>query len=448
MFENRETIGCDPDRRLALDCLAAGVNAAHPHHVIQERVRREGDELTIDGVRYDRTEFTRVEVIGAGKAAGVIAGELEDRLGDWIDGGVVVTSHPRETKRIRQVHGSHPLPDEKGKAGGKAVRRIAEAADADTLLIVILTGGGSALLPVPAESISLPALRGVTTDLLETGASIDDVNAVRKHLSAVKGGQLAESAVPATVVGLVFSDVVGDNLSVIASGPLSPDQTTYRDALEVLSKYDVSAPRSVRAYLNRGRDGAVTETPEPENPIFENVSLHILADNQTALTGAAREARDQGYTTTVISGTVEGEARTVGRSHADLALTVLAEGEPVRPPAVLLSGGEATVTVRGDGQGGPNQEVAVGAGLRLARQSASNVVIASIDSDGIDGPSDAAGGLVDGSTVDDTGLAAEALDTNNTTEYLEARRGLLMTGFTGTNVNDLRVIVVQPPAPE
>lgn len=442
VFENRETIGGDPRRHLALDCLAAGISAAHPHHVIEERIGRQQTEITIDGDRYVRTEFDRIEVVGAGKAAGVIAEALEARLDDWIDGGVVVTSHPRASRRIRQVEGAHPIPNERASAGGEAIRELAEAADAETLLIVVLTGGGSALLPVPAEPISLADLRKVTADLLNAGASIDELNAVRKHLSAVKGGRLAASAAPATVLGLLLSDVVGNDPSVIASGPLSPDPTTYGDAMAVLSDYDVSAPRAVRAYLARGRDGQTAETPGRESSVFENVSIHILADNETALTGAARAARRQGYTTRIISGAVEGEARTVGRSHADTALGVLAEGEPVSPPAVLLSGGETTVTVTGEGSGGPNQEVAVGAGLRLAGQEANQVVLASLDTDGIDGASDAAGGVVDGGTVENPDVAQAALDTNNTTEYLATRSGLLVTGFTGTNVNDLRVIVI------
>jgi glycerate 2-kinase len=307
---------------------------------------------------------------------------------------------------------------------------------------VILTGGGSALLPVPAEPLSVGDLREVTAALLDAGASIDELNAVRKHLSAVKGGRLAERASPATVLGLLISDVVGDDPSVIASGPLSPDRTTYADAIEILSEYDVTGPRSVREYLGRGHRGEFAETPGPESSVFKRISTYILADNETALRAAARRARSEGYTTEIISGEVEGEAQNVGRSHANRALSVRSESDPVRPPAVLLSGGETTVSVEGDGSGGPNQEVAVGAGLRLADAAASAIVIASVDTDGIDGASEAAGGLVDPASVEAPEIAEEALRTNSTTDYLAARRGLLLTGFTGTNVNDLRVIVV------
>jgi hydroxypyruvate reductase len=265
------------------------------------------------------------------------------------------------------------------------------------------------------------------------------MNAVRKHLSAVKGGLLARAAHPATVVSLVFSDVVGDDLDVIASGPTVPDTSTFADALDVLDRYGVAVPDAVEDRLERGAAGDLPETPDPGDPAFDRTTAHVLADNFTALSAARDAAEAAGFDALVLSSRVRGEAREAAKVHAGIAEECAATGNPVEPPAVLLSGGETTVTVRGSGRGGRNQEFALSAALELA----TDVVVASVDTDGIDGSTDAAGALVDASTVEDPGAARRALADNDAFGYLDDRGATVYTGRTGTNVNDLRALVVR-----
>jgi len=298
-----------------------------------------------------------------------------------------------------------------------------------------------------------------------SGADIGEINAVRKHLSALKGGRLARRA-PATVASVVLSDVVGNDLSVIASGPVAPDASTFDEALAVLEQYGIDAPEAVAKHLERGAAGKPAETPGPDAPVFETVSNHVVADGMTVLEAARDAAAERGYEPLVLSSRVRGEARDAATTHVAIAEEVWATGTPVSPPAVLLSGGETTVTVRGDGTGGPNQEFATSAALELEEGggdedgsgdeegggdegdgsdetgSSGEITVAAVDTDGIDGATDAAGALVDGTTVEDTTAARETLAENDVYPYLESRNGLILTGPTGTNLNDLRVLVV------
>lgn len=309
--------------------------------------------------------------------------------------------------------------------------------DERTLVLVAVTGGASAVLPAPADGISLADLRETTDQLLESGAEIHDLNAVRKHLSTLKGGGLARLAAPATVVGLVLSDVVGNDLSVIASGPTAPDETTYDDALDVLDRFDLDVPRSVRTRLARGSAGDLPETPKPGDSVFERVTNHILADTFTALDAARDVAQERGYDTLVLSSRVRGEAREAAKTHVAVAEEVLATGNPLDAPAVVLSGGECTVTVRGDGSGGPNLELCLAAAPELP----DGAVLASIDSDGKDGGTDVAGAIVDAEAVAARDAHA-ALAKNDALPVLRDAGALVESGATGTNVNDLRVLVV------
>jgi hydroxypyruvate reductase len=286
--------------------------------------------------------------------------------------------------------------------------------------------------------LAIADVRDVTESLLAAGAAVAELNAVRKHCSAVKGGLLARACAPATVVSLLVSDVVGDDPAVIASGPTVPDPTTFAAALDVLDRYEVSAP-AVRGHLERGRDGATAETPTADDPAFERTTTHVLASGRTALEAARETAAARGYTPCLLSASVEGEAREAGRFHAAVASEVGESGEPVAPPAVLLSGGECTVTVRGDGVGGPNAEFALAAALDVE----TGVVVGSVDTDGRDGSTDAAGALVDAGTVTDSREARAALADNDSHTSLDSRGALLQTGRTGTNVNDLRVVVCE-----
>jgi len=447
MIRNREALlagAHDPELAdLALDCVAAGIRAADPERATRERVRLSGDTLYAAGAAYDLVKHDRVVVVGGGKAAAGVARALEDVLGDRLTGGVIGVPADVDTTgvdRIEAVTAGHPTPTEGSVAAGERVLATARDADERTLVLAVLTGGGSACLAVPAGDLELDGLRGVTDALLAAGAEIDGTNAVRKHVSALKGGRLAGAAAPATVVGLLVSDVVGDDPAVVASGPTAPDPTTYGDALVVLDRYGVDAP-AVRAHLEAGVRGEHPGTPGVGDEVFARVSNHVLAGARTAIDAARDRAREAGYEPLVLSSRVRGEAREAALTGVAVAEEALETGDPVAPPAAVLSGGETTVTVRGDGTGGPNGEYALRTAIELAGTDAP-VALAAVDTDGRDGSADAAGALVDPGTVDDRADAREALARNDSHGFLEAVGALVDTGATGTNVNDLHVFVV------
>ncbi|MFB6124635.1 MAG: glycerate kinase [Halanaeroarchaeum sp.] len=435
---NRDALGTSPAREDALECIEAGIDAAHPERVVQATVSVEDGRLHVGERTYDLYPYRRVVVLGGGNAAAHVAGALESVLGDRLDDGVVVTDDPTDLATVEALPGDHPVPSETGVESTRTLLEAAHDAGEDTLVLGVITGGGSALLAAPAEGISLADLRATTDALLRSGATIHEINAVRKHCSASKGGQLARALAPATVVTLVFSDVVGNDLDVVASGPVVPDSASFADALAVLDRYDLSVPDAVRERLAAGAAGDLPETPGEGDPIFEGVSTHVLADGHTALAAAAERAEAAGYDALVLSSRFEGEATDVAGFHGAVLDEIDATGDPVDPPAVVLSGGETTVSVSGDGVGGPNQEFALAAALSLPEDA----VVASVDTDGIDGTADAAGALLDRATVADPEAAREALAAHDVTPYLASLGALVETGATGTNVNDLRVFVV------
>jgi len=469
MIEDRDSLATSEARETALACVEAGIEAGHPRTVVRDAVALEGNTLSIDGETYDLEEYDEVVVLGGGNAAAHVAVALESVLGDRIDGGVVVTDDPVETERVTVREGDHPVPSERGVDGTREMLGAADAADEETLVLGAITGGGSALMAAPAGDVSLADLRDTTDALLASGADIHEINAVRKHLSALKGGRLARRAAPATVASLILSDVVGNDLSVIASGPVAPDESTFDDALAVLDRYGIDAPDAVVTRLERGAAGEIDETPGADDPAFAAVSNHVVADGMTVLEAARAAAADRGYETLVLSSRVRGEARDAATTHVAVAEEIRATGTPITPPAVVLSGGETTVTIRGDGTGGPNQEFVTSAALELGgggvdtgsgdergaepedesgaepgdeRGAEGRITVAAVDTDGIDGASDAAGALVDGTTVEAPEVVREALAENDVYPYLESRGALVLTGPTGTNLNDLRVLVV------
>jgi hydroxypyruvate reductase len=345
---------------------------------------------------------------------------------------------------VARLPGDHPVPSERGVRSTARVRDLAASADERTLVLAVLAGGGSSLLAAPAEGVALADLRETTDRLLAAGADIAATNAVRRHLSAVKGGRLSRAAAPATVVGLVLSDVVGDDPAVVASGPTAPDPTTYGDALDALDRHGVEAPAAVRERLARGARGGLEETPGPGDPAFARTANHVVASGYTALAAAREAARERGYGAVVLAAGVTGEAREAAHTHVAVARQTAETGDPVDPPAVLLAGGECTVTVRGDGAGGPNLEFALSAALDLREAGlGERVAVAAVDTDGLDGSTDAAGGLVDGTTVEDERAARAALDDNDALAGLDGLGAALRSGATATNVNDLRVAVVE-----
>ena len=428
----------DALHELALDAVEAGIRAAHPTEVLRRALSLDGETLCVHESRYDLNDYDSVVVLGGGNAAGQVAGVLSELLGDRLSGGVVVTDDPVPAGPVDPVTGAHPVPSEANVAGAERVVAAAREADERTLALVAITGGGSALLAAPAEGIPLADLRDLTEGLLRSGAPIDQINAVRKHVSSIKGGLLARELAPATTVGLIFSDVSGGDVSVVASGPLSPDPTTYADALDVLAEYEIDAPETVVRRLERGAAGDLDDTPGEADPAFDTVSTHVVADNFTAIAAAREVCADAGFEPLVLSSSVRGEAREAALTHVAVAEESRATGNPVSPPAAVLSGGETTVTIRGDGTGGPNQEFALGAATELPE----GTVLCAVDTDGIDGPTDAAGALVDAATVDDLREARAKLKENDVYDYLDERDALVFTGQTGTNVNDLRLLLV------
>jgi len=462
MIDNRDRLARTRSHALALDCIAAGIDAADPTRLTREAVSLADGTLTVGERQYDLADYDEVIVLGGGKAAAVVATELESVLGDSLDGGLVVTDAPdsdaaASTERVEVVAGDHPIPSEHGVAGTRRLLDIAAAADESTLVLGVITGGGSALMAAPAAGLSLADLQSTTDALLASGATISEINAVRKHCSAIKGGRLAATLQPATTCCLVVSDVVGNDLATIASGPLVADPTTYADARDVLDRYDCAVPAAVDDHLARGVAGEITETPTAGDHVFARVTTEIIGDGMVAVRAAADCARESGFEPLVLSSRIRGEAREAAKTQVAIAEEIRASGEPLDPPAVVVSGGETTVTIRGDGSvaaddgsvaadagtGGPNQEFVLSAAVELAEggDPATDTVVAAVDTDGIDGVSDAAGAIVDSETVEPP-AAHRALAANDATPLLTDADVLIETGPTGTNVNDLRVVVV------
>lgn len=457
VIRNREALldgAGDPElAELALDCVEAGIRAADPERATSERVQLTGETLHVGDRAYDLAASDRVVLAGGGKAAVGVARALEVVLGDHLTEGVVAVPRDADTtalERVEAVAAGHPTPTEGSVEAGERVLAMARNADDRTLVLAVVTGGGSACLAAPADDLELADLRAVTDDLLAAGADIDETNAVRKHASTLKGGRLARAAAPATVVGLLVSDVVGDDPAVVASGPTAPDPTTYADALAALDRYDVDGP-AVRAHLEAGRNDDHPETPIAADPPFATgdgvndpggaVSNHVLVGARTALDAARDRAREAGFEPLVLSSRIRGEAREAALTGVAVAEEALDSGAPVTPPAVVLSGGETTVTVRGGGTGGPNGEYALRAALEFVGTDAP-VALACVDTDGRDGSADAAGALVDPGTVADRAAARDALARSDSHGYLGPRDALARTGATGTNVNDLRALVL------
>jgi hydroxypyruvate reductase len=426
--------------------------AADPHRLVRRQLKLRAGVLEAAGVRH-RLGRGRVAVVAVGKAAVPMARAAEEVLGDRLTTGIAVstaTKGPLDRVRLRTA--SHPVPDARGLAAAAEVATLAGELGRDDLLLVLLSGGASALLPSPAEGVTLEDKARTTSLLLRAGATIHETNAVRKHLSWLKGGGLARAAAPARVVTLVLSDVVGDDLSTIASGPTVPDPTTFSDALEVLRRRGIldDVPAAVRERLLAGARGERPETPKPGEAAFRRVATRIVGSNRLSVEAAAREARRQGLRPLVLTTRLEGEAREAARVLVAVLRECVESARPAAPPVCLLAGGETTVTVRGDGQGGRNQELAVAAAQALDGFPVP-AVVASLATDGVDGASDAAGGIADDTTVSRAaalGLAPASafLAASDTRNYLGPLGDLMVTGPTGTNVVDLVTLLAGSPS--
>ncbi len=426
----------------------AGLDAVDPREAVSRALRREGDEVVVAGRDLRLDDYERVFLIGAGKAGAPMAAAMEEILGDRLtDGRITVKyGHTVPLARVVTREAGHPIPDEQGIAGAEEIVSVAQEAGERDLVFCVISGGGSALLVSPAEGVSLQEKQAVTSELLACGASIEEINTVRKHLSRVKGGQLARACRPATVITLILSDVVGDPLDVIASGPTVPDRSRFGECLEIVKRYDLadSLPGSVMARIEGGAKGSVPETPKEGEEVFERVQNEIVGNSLSAVLAASRKAESLGYTPLVLSTRIEGETREVARVHAAIFREVPATGFPLKPPACVLSGGETTVTLKGKGKGGRNQEFSLAVGLHIRGED--RIHFLSGGTDGTDGPTDAAGAFADGTTVERARTAnldaLRSLDENDSYPLFDALGDLLITGPTNTNVMDLRICLI------
>ncbi len=427
---------------------AAGVAAADPGRCIHQTLKVTGGALCCGPLCFPLDSISSLRLVGAGKATAAMAAAAEAMLGDRIDCGAINTKygHAQPLARVETFEAGHPVPDEAGVAGAQRQLELLANLAPDALVLGLFSGGGSALLPAPAEGLTLAEKQETTRLLLACGATIDEINALRKHLSAIKGGLLARVAAPARVIALMLSDVIGDSLETIASGPTHPDATTFDDCLAIVNRYDLGhqLPSPVRRHLEAGARGERPETPKPGDPCFARAESFVIGNSRLAMDAAAHKASELGYEVCVLTSRLQGEACHAATALVSIAQEIAEADRPIARPACLLVGGETTVTLCGDGKGGRNQELALAASLQLDGWPA--ITLLSGGTDGTDGPTDAAGALADGQTLIRAraqGLDARAfLDRHDSYSFFAALGDLVITGPTGTNVMDLQIVLI------
>ncbi|MFK5925740.1 MAG: glycerate kinase [Desulfuromusa sp.] len=437
------------DRRQdAITIFQAGLQAVAPEAAIKKFCQLDKDILKVYGQNYDLSQFRNIFVLGAGKAGASMAKAVEEILGDRISAGLITVKydHLEKLKKIKIQEAGHPVPDQNGLAGAQAIYQLAASADKDTLVLCLISGGGSALLPLPVAGVTLEDKQKTTRTLLACGATIHEINAIRKHLSLIKGGGLAKVVYPATLITLILSDVVGDDLDSIASGPCVPDSRTFSDCKAIFKKYSIenTIPSNVLQHIEAGIAGKVAETPKAVQDFFQKTQNVIVASNFDALLKAKEKADELGYNTLLLSSMLEGETRDVAANHIAIAREIQQHGYPLQLPACVLSGGETTVRIQGTGKGGRNQEFALAAAIKLTDMQ--GVTVLSAGTDGSDGPTDAAGAIVDDTTLQ-RALAADlepqhSLDNNDSYNFFDRLNDLYKTGPTNTNVMDLRIVLI------
>jgi len=436
-------------RSIVLDVIEKAIESVDPKNLIRSKVLLTDEKLKVDNRIFDLKMFKRIFVVGGGKASGYMAEAMEEILGERINDGIVVVPHRTarkiKTKVIKIHEASHPIPDQSSVDGARKIIELVTKATESDLIICLISGGGSSLMAHPRDEIPLEDKKKITEILLKSGATINEINTVRKHLSKFKGGQLARSAYPATLISLLLSDVVGDPLDVIASGPTVPDSTTFKDAISVLKKYNIwdKTPSSIRKILLEGESGLIPETPKNDDPCFRKTHNFVIGNNRVACLSAVNELKRRGLNTLLLTSFMEGEARTLGLFISAIAKEIMASNNPTSRPAGIVIGGESTVTVIGEGIGGRNQEIALASALGIS--GLKGVVIASVSTDGVDGPTDAAGAIVDGDTIRRSKMkglnAEEYLYKNDSYSFFAKIGDLILTGPTGTNVNDITILV-------
>lgn len=437
-------------RRDALLVFEAGLKAASAADAVKKFLALKNNTLQIDRLEYDLRRFRRIYLLGAGKACADMALSVEGILGDKITESVVSVPYGFGSKAsyVRVLEASHPEPDQNSLNNATEILNLAEEADEGDLVICVISGGGSSLLLAPPDGIPLADIVVMNSELLRSGADIREVNTIRKHVSKIKGGRLALKIFPAALVTLIVSDVVGDELSSIASGPTVPDNTTYGDSLSIMEKYGLERhfPQSIMQHTLRGDRGLVDENPREGDAAFRNSCSLVIANNSTSLKAISGRAEGMGYEVVSLSSTVAGDTQDAAQTHARLAREILTEKDPVGPPACIVSGGETTVRVTGGGKGGRNQQFVLSAALEI---DGLPVSVLSLGTDGIDGSTDAAGAVCDGNTViraRQSGLdPVSYLRRNDSYSFFERLGDLVVTGPTGTNVMDIHIVMVGSP---
>lgn len=479
VFSQHESLQRLPRGEKVARVLSAALQAVEPGAAVARYVQRNGDMLVIAGQEYDLRRYARLWIVGAGKAGAPMAQRMAFILGNRLSGGLVIVKEGYASKssasvahaliapnshtpgpvkatqtagsesilgnamptNLRLIEAGHPIPDQRGVDGAAQIANLLSDLKQDDLVICLISGGGSALLVSPAADLTLADLQALTAALLACGASIYEINILRKHLEQLKGGGLARLAAPATLVTLVLSDVVGDPLEVIASGPTVPDPSTFSDAWDVLQRYNLQdqIPRPLVERLARGCRGELPDTPKPGDPLFDQVRNIIIGSNLQAAQAAIQQAQEEGFHTLLLTTQLQGEARQAGRFLAAIARQIAANDQPLSRPACLLAGGETTVSITGDGLGGRNQELALGAVADLA--GLEQVALVTLATDGGDGPTNAAGAVVTGQTLHrarQMGLdPARYLARNDAYHFFAQLGDLIYTGPTQTNVTDL-----------
>jgi len=408
----------------------------------------DGESLFVGNRTYHLPQYKNLFVIGAGKATAPMAAALEDILEERISEGIIIVKydHLADLQRINLIEAGHPLPDPNGEKGADAILNLAKKSGKDDLIFCLISGGGSALLPLPFNGITLKDKQDTIKVLLSCGATIHEINTLRKHTSKIKGGRLAQAAFPATIISLILSDVVGDDLDIIASGPTVPDSSSFADCMEILERYHIKdkIPESILNHIESGISGKTPETPKADDPAFKRTQNLIIASNIESLMAAKEKAERLQYNVILLSSMIVGETRYAAQIHGAIAKEIIKTGNPISPPACILSGGETTVTISGNGLGGRNQEFALAAAIDISGHK--NVVVLSGGTDGTDGPTDAAGAFSDTYTLErakEMGLNPHHFLANNDAyHFFEKLDDLLITGPTNTNVMDLRILLV------
>ena len=436
-------------RKDVLEIFQAGLLSADPAIAIKRHLKLYKNILTIGDLTFDLSDFEEILVIGAGKASAAMAKELENIMGSNISRGSINVKydHTANLKNIELVEAGHPIPDKNGQAGAMKLFDMAKNAHEKTLILCLISGGGSALSPLPCDGISLAQKQETTKILLSCGARIHEINTIRKHLSLIKGGGLAKAAFPATIISLILSDVVGDDLDIIASGLTVPDTGTFKDCKDIITSYNIALklPKNVLNHINKGCADKISETPKPSDPCFQKVHNIIIGNNFNTLAKAKTKAESLGYNTIILSSLIEGETREIAKMHSAIAKEILSTGNPVPSPGCIISGGETIVTMEDHGLGGRNQEFVLASAIEIAGEK--NIVALSLGTDGTDGPTDAAGAIADNNTLKrawDIEISAKKyLTAHDSYHFFKTLDDLIITGPTHTNVMDLRIFLIK-----